>query len=404
MLKLSKRVQQVKPSATLAITAKAAALRAQGQDIISLSVGEPEFPTPLHVQEAGIAAIKSGFSKYTAVAGIPELRQAVADKFRQDNGLNYEAADTLVSTGGKQCIYNLMQAMLDDGDEVVIPAPYWVSYPDMALLAGGVPVTVQTTEAEKFKITPQKLRENLTSKTRLLLLCAPSNPTGMSYSDEELQGLGEVLLDFPDVAIASDEMYEKIIFDGKKHACFAAANPALRERTITFNGVSKAHCMTGWRIGFCVGPRHLIQAMTKVQGQSTSNPNSIAQKAALAALQGSTAQMSTMVETYSQRRHWLVNRINGLEGMACTLPDGAFYVFAGISDWLGQRTADGEILNNDVDVCAWLLDVAHVALVPGSAFGTEGYVRFSYAVAQEVLEDALNRIEKAVSTLINKKG
>jgi len=400
MLKLSKRVQQVKPSATLAITAKAAALRAEGQDIISLSVGEPEFPTPNHVQQAGINAIKTGFSKYTAVAGIPELRQAVANKFRLDNGLNYNAEDTLVSTGGKQCIYNLMQAMLDDGDEVIVPAPYWVSYPDMALLAGAIPVIVPTTAQEQFKLTAENLRNHLTEKTRLLLLCTPSNPTGMSYSAKELRALGQVLLDYPNVAIASDEMYEKILFDGKNHACFAAENPTLLDRTITLSGVSKAHCMTGWRIGFCVGPRHFIQAMTKVQGQSTSNPNSIAQKAALAALQGSTEQMQTMINTYSERRHWLVDRINAIEGMSCSLPDGAFYIFADISAWLGKKTAHGIILRDDVEVCEWLLDVAHVALVPGSAFGTQAYVRFSYAVAQIVLEDALNRIDQAVKTLV----
>jgi len=399
MIQLSRRVQQVKPSATLTITAKAAALRASGRDIISLSVGEPDFDTPRAACEAGIAAIRAGFTRYTAVPGIPELRQAVTAKFRDDNGLDYEADDILVSAGGKQCIYNLLQAMINPGDEVIIPAPYWVSYPDMVLLAEGMPVIVQATADSNFKLTAKQLDEAITDKTRLLIINSPSNPTGMAYSEGELAALGEVIRRHPGIAVASDDMYEKILFDGKVFATFAAVNPDLKERTITLNGVSKAYCMTGWRIGFCAGPRHLIKAMAKIQGQSTSNPSSIAQKAALAALAGPTDELETMVRTYETRRAWLVERLNAIPGISCLMPDGAFYVFPSIGPWIGKTTPDGLRLEDDVVVCSWLLETAGVALVPGTAFGTPGFMRISYAVSQETLEDAVERIAEAAATL-----
>ncbi len=399
MIQLSRRVQQVKPSATLTITAKAAALRASGRDIISLSVGEPDFDTPRAACEAGIAAIRAGFTRYTAVPGIPELRQAVTAKFRDDNGLDYEADDILVSAGGKQCIYNLLQAMINPGDEVIIPAPYWVSYPDMVLLAEGMPVIVQATADSNFKLTAKQLDEAITDKTRLLIINSPSNPTGMAYSEGELAALGEVIRRHPGIAVASDDMYEKILFDGKVFATFAAVNPDLKERTITLNGVSKAYCMTGWRIGFCAGPRHLIKAMAKIQGQSTSNPSSIAQKAALAALAGPTDELETMVRTYETRRAWLVERLNAIPGISCLMPDGAFYVFPSIGPWIGKTTPDGLRLEDDVVVCSWLLEAAGVALVPGTAFGTPGFMRISYAVSQETLEDAVERIAEAAATL-----
>jgi len=399
MVQLSRRVQQVKPSATLTITAKAAELRASGRDIISLSVGEPDFDTPRAACEAGIAAIRAGFTRYTAVPGIPELRQAVTAKFRDDNGLDYEADDILVSAGGKQCIYNLLQAMINPGDEVIIPAPYWVSYPDMVLLAEGMPVIVQATADSNFKLTAKQLDEAITDKTRLLIINSPSNPTGMAYSEGELAALGEVIRRHPGIAVASDDMYEKILFDGKVFATFAAVNPDLKERTITLNGVSKAYCMTGWRIGFCAGPRHLIKAMAKIQGQSTSNPSSIAQKAALAALAGPTDELETMVRTYETRRAWLVERLNAIPGISCLMPDGAFYVFPSIGPWIGKTTPDGLRLEDDVVVCSWLLETAGVALVPGTAFGTPGFMRISYAVSQETLEDAVERIAEAAATL-----
>ncbi|MDQ6950048.1 MAG: pyridoxal phosphate-dependent aminotransferase [Mariprofundales bacterium] len=399
MIQLANRIEKVQPSATLAITAKAAELRAAGRDIISLSVGEPDFPTPHAACQAGIDAINSGFTKYTAVAGIPELRQAVAEKFRRDNGLEYEAADILVSTGGKQCLYNLLQAMINRDDEVIIPAPYWVSYPDMVLLAEGKPIIVTTEAASNFKLTATQLEAAITDRTRLLVLNSPSNPTGMAYSADALARLGEVVRRYPQLAVVSDDMYEKIVFDNTPFATFAEINPDLKERTITCNGVSKAWCMTGWRIGFCAGPRHLIKAMAKIQGQSTSNPNAIAQKAALAALTGPQDALHEMVATYSARRRWLVDALNGIDGASCTLPDGAFYLFPAIGGWLNRVTPQGKKINDDVELCSWLLDAAGVALVPGTAFGAPGHVRFSYAIAQEKLEEAVRRIVAAVNTL-----
>lgn len=399
MIQLSERIQKVKPSATLAITAKAAELRASGKNIISLSVGEPDFETPKAAREAGIAAINAGFTRYTAVPGIPELRKEIAAKFKRDNELDYEAEDILVSTGGKQCIYNLLQAMINPGDEVIIPAPYWVSYPDMVLLAEGVPVTIPCTAGGNFKLTAAQLEAAITPKTRLLFINSPSNPTGMAYSADDLAALGEVVRKHPHVAVATDDMYEKILFDGKKFATFAQVNPDLKDRTITLNGTSKAYCMTGWRIGFCAGPRHLIKAMAKVQGQSTSNPSSISQKAALAALQGPTDELDEMVRVYETRRTWLVDALNAIPGVDCITPDGAFYVFPSVSGWIGKTAPDGTELKDDVAICAWLLESAGVALVPGTEFGSPGQLRISYAVSQETLEDAVNRIAQAAATL-----
>ncbi|MDQ6971467.1 MAG: pyridoxal phosphate-dependent aminotransferase [Mariprofundaceae bacterium] len=399
MIKLSNRVQQVQPSATLAITAKAAELRAAGKNIISLSVGEPDFETPQAAREAGIEAINSGFTRYTAVPGIPELRQAVADKFKRDNDLDYEAADILVSTGGKQCIFNLLLATINSGDEAIIPAPYWVSYPDMVLLAEGKPVIVNTTADNDFKLSAAQLEAAITPNTRMLFLNSPSNPTGMAYSHDDLAALGTVIRKHPDIIVATDDMYEKIIFDGKTFATFAQVNPDLKEQTVTLNGVSKAYCMTGWRIGFCAGPRELIKAMSKIQGQSTSNPSSVSQKAALGALLGPTDALDEMVRVYEARRTWLVDAINAIPGMHSIVPDGAFYVFPSVTGWLGKTTTGGTVLDDDVAVCEWLLEEAGVALVPGTAFGSPGHVRFSYAVAQATLEDAVSRIAKAAAQL-----
>jgi len=399
MKRLSIRVQQIKPSATLAITAKAAEMRAAGRSVISLSVGEPDFDTPLAAREAGIAAINSGFTRYTAVAGIPELRQAIAEKFSRDHHLDYSPADILVSTGGKQCIFNLLMAVINPGERVIIPAPYWVSYPDMVKLTEGVPVIVETTAENQFKITAEQLNQVLCHRCKVLFLNSPSNPTGMVYTAEELAAIGEVVRRHPNLIVATDDVYEKIIFDGKPFATFAEVNPDLKEQTVTFNGVSKAYCMTGWRIGFCAGPSLIIKAMAKIQGQSTSNPNSIAQKAALAALTGPTDALVEMVSTYEQRRGWLVKAINAIPGMHAIMPDGAFYVFPSVAGLIGKRTPAGLVIKDDVVLCEWLLEEAGVALVPGTEFGTPEHVRFSYAVAQQTLEDAVSRIAEAVHTL-----
>jgi len=398
-ISLSKRLSKVKPSATLAITAKAAELRAAGKNIISLSVGEPDFETPKAARDAGIKAIEEGFTRYTAVPGIPELRQEIAAKFKRDNDLDYAPENILVSTGGKQCIYNLLMAIIDAGDEVIIPAPYWVSYPDMVLLAEGEPVIVECLADADFKLTAAQLEAAITPKTKMMFLNSPSNPTGMAYSADDLKALGAVVRKHPNIVVATDDMYEKIMFDGKQFATFAQVNPDLIDRTVTLNGVSKAYCMTGWRIGFCAAPVDLIKAMSKIQGQSTSNPSSIAQKAALAALQGPTNELDEMVRTYETRRTWLVNALNAIDGMDCITPDGAFYVFPSITDWLGKTTPEGLTLSDDVVVCEWLLEAAGVALVPGTAFGSPGQIRFSYAVSQDTLEDAVNRVAQAASSL-----
>jgi len=398
-IQLSNRLSKVKPSATLAITAKAAELRASGKNIISLSVGEPDFETPKAAREAGIKAIEDGFTRYTAVPGIPELRAEVAAKFKRDNGLDYKPENILVSTGGKQCIYNLLMAIINEGDEVIIPAPYWVSYPDMVLLAEGEPVMIECMADADFKLTAAQLEAAITSKTKMMFLNSPSNPTGMAYSADDLNALGAVIRKHPNIVVATDDMYEKIMFDGKTFATFAQVNPDLIDRTVTLNGVSKAYCMTGWRIGFCGAPVELIKAMSKIQGQSTSNPSSIAQKAALAALQGPTNELDEMVRTYETRRTWLVSALNAIDGMDCITPDGAFYVFPTITDWLGKTTPEGLTLIDDVVVCEWLLEAAGVALVPGTAFGSPGQIRFSYAVSQDTLEDAVSRVAKAAATL-----
>ena len=398
-IQLSNRLSKVKPSATLAITAKAAELRASGKNIISLSVGEPDFETPKAAREAGIKAIEDGFTRYTAVPGIPELRAEVAAKFKRDNGLDYKPENILISTGGKQCIYNLLMALINEGDEVIIPAPYWVSYPDMVLLAEGEPVIVECLADADFKLTSAQLEAAITSKTKMMFLNSPSNPTGMAYSADDLKALGEVIRKHPNIVVATDDMYEKIMFDGKTFATFAEVNPDLIDRTVTLNGVSKAYCMTGWRIGFCGAPVELIKAMSKIQGQSTSNPSSIAQKAALAALQGPTNELDEMVRTYETRRTWLVSALNAIDGMDCITPDGAFYVFPTITDWLGKTTPEGLTLIDDVVVCEWLLEAAGVALVPGTAFGSPGQIRFSYAVSQDTLADAVSRVAKAAATL-----
>jgi len=398
-IQLSNRVQLVKPSATLAITAKAAELRVSGKNIISLSVGEPDFDTPKAARDAGIKAIEDGFTRYTAVPGIPELRKEVAAKFKRDNGLDYAPENILISTGGKQCIYNLLMAIINEGDEVIIPAPYWVSYPDMVLLAEGEPVIVECLADADFKLTAAQLEAAITPKTKMMFLNSPSNPTGMAYSADDLKALGEVIRKHSNIVVATDDMYEKIMFDGKQFATFAQVNPDLIDRTVTLNGVSKAYCMTGWRIGFCAAPVDLIKAMSKIQGQSTSNPSSISQKAALAALQGPTDELDEMVRTYETRRTWLVNALNNIDGMDCITPDGAFYVFPSIQGWLGKTTPEGLTLTDDVVVCEWLLEAAGVALVPGTAFGSPGQIRFSYAVSQDTLEDAVSRISKVIKML-----
>ncbi len=389
---LSARVQRIKPSPTLAVTALAAQLRAEGRDVIGLGAGEPDFDTPEHIKQAAIEAIHAGMTKYTPVDGTPQLKQAVMDKFRRDNGLEYAPDQILVSCGGKQSFYNLCQALLNPGDEVVIPAPYWVSYPDMVLLAEGKPVIVSAGQDQHFKLRPEQLERALTDRSKLFVLNSPSNPTGVAYTREELAQLGEVLRRFPHVLVATDDMYEHILFGEKQFSNILNACPELYERTIVLNGVSKAYSMTGWRIGYAGGPKPLIAAMKKVQSQSTSNPTSISQAAARAALEGDQGCMREMVQAFEARHAYVVERLNAMPGVRCLPSDGTFYSFPNVSDAI--EPLDG--VEDDVQLAQMLLEKAGVALVPGSAFGAPGHVRISFATSMENLEKALDRIEQAL--------
>jgi aspartate aminotransferase len=388
-IKLSTRVQAVKPSATLAITARAKELRAAGKDVIGLGAGEPDFDTPDHIKQAAIDAINAGFTKYTAVDGTIELKHAIIAKFQRDNGLDYAPEQILVSCGGKQSFYNLAQAVLDPGDEVVIPAPYWVSYPDMVLLASAAPVLVQAGAEQRFKITPNQLRGAMTDKTKLVVINSPSNPTGMAYSRAELEALGEVLRDFPRALIATDDMYEHILWpDRGAFANIVMACPDLLPRTLVLNGVSKAYSMTGWRIGYAGGPEAVIKAMKKVQSQSTSNPTSIAQVAAQAALEGPQECIGEMLSAFKERHDLVVERLNAIPGIECLPTDGTFYVFPKVQGMIDAIDS----VRNDLELAEHLIEQAGVALVPGSAFGSSGYARISIATSRENLEQALERL------------
>jgi len=386
-IQLAERIGRVKPSATLAVTALAAQLKAEGRDIIGLGAGQPDFDTPEHIKQAAIAAILRGETGYTAVEGTPALKQAVADKFRRENALEYQTSQVLVSSGGKQSFYNLCQALLNPGDEVIIPAPYWVSYPDMVLLADGRPVIVPATQEDHFKLTPEVLEQAITPKTRLFVLNSPSNPTGVAYDEEELDQLGQVLARYPDVLVATDDMYEHILFSGRKFVNILNTCPQLYERTIVLNGVSKAYAMTGWRIGYAAGPDRLIQAMKKVQSQCTSNPCSISQAAAVEALNGDQSCIRTMRDAFEERHDFVYATLNQIDGVRCLASDGTFYSFPNV-----QGMIDRLGLEDDVELSSYLIDKVGVALVPGSAFGLEGHIRLSFATSLEVLEKALDRI------------
>ncbi len=391
-IKLSNRVNAVKPSPTLAITARAAEMRAAGKDIIGLGAGEPDFDTPEPIKAAAIKAINEGFTKYTAVDGIVELKQAIIDKFKNDNGFDYQLNQILVSCGGKQSFFNLAQALINPGDEVIIPAPYWVSYPDMVLLADGVPIIVETTQAQQFKITAEQLRNAITDKTRLFVINSPSNPTGVAYSLAELKSLGEVLKDYPEIIIATDDMYEHILWEKDSFVNILNACPELYDRTMVLNGISKAYSMTGWRIGYAGGPADLIGAMRKIQSQSTSNPTSISQKAAVEAISGDQSCIDIMLVEFKKRHDFVVEELNNIEGVECIKSDGTFYVFPNVETLLNKL--DG--IDNDLDFAEYLIEKAGVALVPGSAFGCPGHIRISIATSMENLKNALERIKQAI--------
>jgi len=397
-VQLSTRVQAIKPSATLAVTARAAQLKAEGKDIIGLGAGEPDFDTPQHIKDAAIGAINEGFTKYTAVGGTPSLKQAVINKLKNDNGFEYTAKQILVSCGGKQSFFNLALATINPGDEVIIPAPYWVSYPDIVIIAEGKPVIVQAGIEQGFKLTPAQLEAAITPKTRMVMINSPSNPSGAVYTLEELQALGQVLQKHPNILIATDDMYEHISLTDKKFVNILNACPDLYPRTMVLNGVSKAYSMTGWRIGYAAGPENIIGAMTKVQSQSTSNPTSISQVAAEAALNGDQACITPMLKAFRERHLFVVNELNKIPGLSCLMAGGAFYAFPDASDAIATLHKKGIIAEpTDVAFAEYLLVKAGVAVVPGSAFGSEGYIRLSFATSMENLQQAVSRIAKALS-------
>jgi len=389
-LHLSSRVQRIKPSPTIAVTQRAAELKRAGKDVIGLGAGEPDFDTPAHIKEAAIEAIRDGFTKYTAVDGTVELKQAIINKFKRDNNLDFTPDQVLVSVGGKQSFFNLTQAVLQSGDEAIVPAPYWVSYPDMALLADAKPVTVMAGIEQDFKITPAQLERALNKNTRLLIINSPSNPTGVIYTRDDLVTLGEVLRRYPDVVIATDDIYEHIRWTSEPFCNIANACPDLLDRTVVVNGVSKAYAMTGWRIGYAAGPKPVIAAMRKIQSQSTSNPTSISQVAATAALNGSQECLGPMVAAFKERHDRVVARLNQINGVSCLRSHGAFYAFADVREAMANLPE----VKNDIDMAEYILQDAGVALVPGSAFGAAGYLRLSFATSMGVLDDALDRMER----------
>ena len=391
-IKLSNRVKAVKPSPTLAVTARAAQMRAAGKDIIGLGAGEPDFDTPDHIKAAAVKALDNGFTKYTAVDGIPSLKKAIIAKFKNDNGLDYQLSQILVSCGGKQSSYNLTQAMINPGDEVIIPAPFWVSYPDMVLLADGVPVIIETTQEQHFKISPTQLRAAITDKTRLIFINSPSNPSGVAYTLAELTALGDVLKDYPDIIIATDDMYEHILWKQGTFVNILNAHPEFYDRTVVMNGVSKAYSMTGWRIGYAAGPADLIEAMCTIQSQSTSNPTSISQVAAEAALTGDQSFIDRMCTEFKQRHDYVVAELNSIDGVECIETDGTFYVFPNVEKLIARL----DNIKNDLDFSEYLIEHAGVALVPGSAFGCPGHIRISIATSMKNLQGALERIKKAI--------
>jgi len=390
---LSSRVKAVQPSPTLAITARAAALRATGHDVIGLGAGEPDFDTPEHIKNAAIQAIHAGFTKYTAVDGIPSLKNAIINKFDRDNQLSYEPNQILVSCGGKQSFFNLGQALLNPGDEVIIPAPYWVSYPDMSILAGGQPVIIHASQQQGFKINPEQLAEALTEKTRLFVINSPSNPTGIRYSIRELQAFGEVLRDYPSVIIATDDMYEHILWQPGTFCNILNACPDLVDRTLVLNGVSKAYSMTGWRIGYAAGPSKIIAAMKKIQSQSTSNPASISQVAAEAALNGDQSCIQVMLKAFKERHDFVVEALNKLPGISCLPTDGTFYVFPRLQTFIDTI----DTITDDISLSEYFIEKAGVALVPGSAFGCPGNARISIATSMGNLKNSIDRIAALTS-------
>ena len=394
--KISHRGAKIEASITMAVTALANQLKEEGKSIIGMSAGEPDFDTPDSIKQAAIQAIQDGQTKYTAAAGLPRLKQAICNKFKRDHDLDYTPDQVIVSCGAKHTIYNILMAIINPGDEVIIPRPYWVSYPDQVQLANGTPVFLDTSDKTQFKITPEQLESAITSKTKCLILNSPSNPTGMVYSREELQALGEILVKHQCLVI-SDEIYEKLIYDGT-HVSIASLSPELKNLSIVVNGASKAYSMTGWRIGYCAGPKDIVSVMGRIQSHSTSNPTTPAQFAAIQALEGCEQDVEKMRQAFEERRQLIVSKLNSLDGVTCLTPQGAFYAFPNISGLFGKTSASGQI-SDSVSFCKQLLQEKLVACVPGSGFGAEGYIRLSYATSQEAITEAIQRLDDWIQTL-----
>ena len=394
---IAKRAQAIKPSPTLATAAKAKAMKAQGIDVVDFGVGEPDFETPENVKQAGIKAIQSGFTKYTPAGGTDELKEAVLEKFKRDNGLQYDKTQILISCGAKHSLYNIAEALFDPGDEVIIPSPYWVSYPDQVLLNDALPVIVETTEAEGFKLSAKKLEQAVTKKTKALVLNSPSNPTGLAYDKKALEDIAALAVRH-NLYVISDEIYEKLIYDGFTHTSIASLGKEIKDLTIVVNGVSKSHAMTGWRIGYAAGPKDVITAMANIQSQSTSNPSSISQKAAVEALRGPQDFIGTMNIEFDKRRKYMVERLNKIKGVSCLMPVGAFYAFPRISSLFG-KSLNGKVVKNSADLATLLLEEAKVALVSGDAFGADAYIRLSYATSMDSIKKGLDRIEQMINSL-----
>ena len=396
---LSQRLKKIKPSLTVSINIKANALRAEGRDVLVLAAGEPDFDTPQNICQAAIKAMNEGQTRYVPGKGTPALQQAIVDKFKRDNNLSYNLDEIMVGVGGKHIIYNAMMATLNPGDEVIIPAPFWVSYPDIVMLAEGKPIIVKCDALQDFKITPEQLENNITNKTKWLMLNSPSNPTGAVYSFNELKALSEVLLKYPNVLVLTDDIYEKIIYDDGVFSTIASVEPKMKERTLTLNGVSKAYCMTGWRLGYCGGPREIIAGMNKIQSQSTTSTSSISMAASVEALSGDQEFINLHNIQFKKRRDMVVENLNQIDGINCSIPPGAFYVYPSCEGIIGKKTSAGNTINTDEDFMNFLLESEGIAGVHGEAFGLSPYFRLSYATDEKTLADACNRIERACNNL-----
>tara|TARA_Y100000815_G_scaffold48045_1_gene39293 strand:- start:739 stop:1944 length:1206 start_codon:yes stop_codon:yes gene_type:complete len=396
---LSQRLKKIKPSLTVSINVKANALRAEGRDVLVLAAGEPDFDTPQNICQAAIKAMNEGQTRYVPGKGTPALQQAIVEKFKRDNNLSYNLDEIMVGVGGKHIIYNAMMATLNPGDEVIIPAPFWVSYPDIVMLAEGKPIIVKCDASQDFKITPEQLENNITNKTKWLMLNSPSNPTGAVYSFNELKALSEVLLKYPNVLVLTDDIYEKIIYDDGVFSTIASVEPKMKERTLTLNGVSKAYCMTGWRLGYCGGPREIIAGMNKIQSQSTTSTSSISMAASVEALSGDQEFINLHNIQFKKRRDMVVENLNQIDGINCSIPPGAFYVYPSCEGIIGKKTSAGNTINTDEDFMNFLLESEGMAGVHGEAFGLSPYFRLSYATDEKTLADACNRIERACNNL-----